>query len=346
MRAGRGAGQAAPATVVGVIYGDTLRAQLDGGELVTVGLIGVDAPNLRACGGRDARRALERLVDGQPVALVPDPAVDAVDERGRSRFYVERPDGLDVGLELVGSGWAAVVERPRFERLASYRDAEAGAAGGVWAACDGDFDLTAAEQRRAQRAAAQRFVRSYYRRVSRRQHKAAWRMLGTPAKRRLGNGFRSWRAGFRGSRGVRVLASRARLKGRRAIVRVRLRAGARDVCSGRIVRQRYRGNVVLAERRDSFVVLRFRVRKTSGGTPRRSKSECPPPPQPPSSGGGGGGGGGTDCQGYSPCLPPGPDVDCAGGSGDGPRYVQGPVHVTGSDPYGLDSDGDGIGCET
>jgi hypothetical protein len=127
-------------------------------------------------------------------------------------------------------------------------------------------------------------------------------------------------------------------------VRVRLRAGARDVCSGRIVRQRFRGHIVLAERRDSFVVLRFRIRKTSGGTPRRSKSECPPPPQPPSSGGGGGGG--TDCQGYSPCLPPGPDVDCAGGSGDGPRYVEGPVQVTGSDPYGLDSDGDGIGCET
>jgi len=52
-----------------------------------------------------------------------------------------------------------------------------------------------------------------------------------------------------------------------------------------------------------------------------------------------------DCQGYSPCILPGPDVDCAGGSGDGPRYVSGPVQVNGSDPYGLDSDGDGIGCE-
>ena len=49
--------------------------------------------------------------------------------------------------------------------------------------------------------------------------------------------------------------------------------------------------------------------------------------------------------GYSPCIPPGPDVDCAGGSGNGPRYVQGPITVTGSDPYGLDSDHDGIGCE-
>lgn len=53
-----------------------------------------------------------------------------------------------------------------------------------------------------------------------------------------------------------------------------------------------------------------------------------------------------DCTpGYSPCIPPGPDVDCAGGSGNGPRYVQGPVYVTGSDPYRLDADHDGIGCE-
>jgi resuscitation-promoting factor RpfB len=49
--------------------------------------------------------------------------------------------------------------------------------------------------------------------------------------------------------------------------------------------------------------------------------------------------------GYDPCIPPGPDVDCAGGSGDGPRYVEGPVRVTGDDVYGLDRDGDGIGCK-
>jgi hypothetical protein len=49
--------------------------------------------------------------------------------------------------------------------------------------------------------------------------------------------------------------------------------------------------------------------------------------------------------GYDPCIPPGPDVDCAGGSGNGPRYVQGPVTVTGNDPYGLDRDHDGTGCE-
>ncbi len=52
--------------------------------------------------------------------------------------------------------------------------------------------------------------------------------------------------------------------------------------------------------------------------------------------------------GYSPCLPLGPsDYDCAGGSGDGPAYTEPGVvyHVTGSDPYGLDADNDGLGCE-
>jgi hypothetical protein len=45
------------------------------------------------------------------------------------------------------------------------------------------------------------------------------------------------------------------------------------------------------------------------------------------------------------CVPLAGDVDCAGGSGDGPAYVQGPVTVIGSDIYGLDRDGDGIGCD-
>ena len=48
--------------------------------------------------------------------------------------------------------------------------------------------------------------------------------------------------------------------------------------------------------------------------------------------------------GYSPCLPPASDYDCEGGSGDGPKYT-GLVHVTGSDPYDLDRDGDGVGCD-
>jgi len=45
------------------------------------------------------------------------------------------------------------------------------------------------------------------------------------------------------------------------------------------------------------------------------------------------------------CVPIASDVDCAGGSGNGPAYVRGPVTVIGSDIYDLDRDGDGIGCD-
>ena len=48
---------------------------------------------------------------------------------------------------------------------------------------------------------------------------------------------------------------------------------------------------------------------------------------------------------YSPCVPVADDVDCAGGDGDGPTYVSGPIVVSGVDDYRLDGDGDGIACE-
>ncbi|KUI30365.1 excalibur domain-containing protein [Mycobacterium sp. IS-1742] len=46
-----------------------------------------------------------------------------------------------------------------------------------------------------------------------------------------------------------------------------------------------------------------------------------------------------------PCVPVDSDVDCAGGSGNGPSYVSGPVTVVGTDIYELDRDGNGTGCE-
>ncbi len=47
---------------------------------------------------------------------------------------------------------------------------------------------------------------------------------------------------------------------------------------------------------------------------------------------------------YSGCVPIASDVDCIGGSGDGPAYT-GYTTVIGYDIYGLDRDGDGIACE-
>jgi hypothetical protein len=48
---------------------------------------------------------------------------------------------------------------------------------------------------------------------------------------------------------------------------------------------------------------------------------------------------------YSGCVPIASDVDCAGGSGNGPAYVSGQVDVVGSDIYDLDRDGDGVACD-
>jgi len=332
-----------PATVTGVTDGDTLSAQTADGRDVTVRLIGIDAPEPNECGGRDAREALTDLVDGQPIELESDPSVEVVDSFGRSRFYVDRADGLDVGLKLLRRGWAAVVDDPSFARLSTYFDAEEKSVSGVWADCDGEFHLTRADRLRALRGEARQFVRRYYRRLSNNQFRTAWRMLGAPVKRQLGHGYGTWRSSHRGSLGVSVQARGSRVAGGRLIVSVRLRSRDRDVCSSRAVAQRFRGEVVLTPRDGSFTVSKFRIHKTAGKKPRLSKSECPAPKpapapipvSPPPA---------ADCQGYDPCIAPGSDVDCAGGSGNGPRYT-GPVTVTGSDPYGLDNDGDGYGCE-
>jgi hypothetical protein len=55
----------------------------------------------------------------------------------------------------------------------------------------------------------------------------------------------------------------------------------------------------------------------------------------------GGGGSSGSCEpGYSPCVPIVSDLDCS----QIPDSKK-PIHVTGSDPYSLDADGDGLGCE-
>jgi endonuclease YncB( thermonuclease family) len=74
---------------------------------------------------------------------------------------------------------------------------------------------------------------------------------------------------------------------------------------------------------------------------------APPPPPAPAAAAGAGAAAGSRCHpSYAgACLDPSaPDYDCAGGSGNGPLYT-GPVRVVGPDDFGLDSDGDGLGCE-
>lgn len=68
---------------------------------------------------------------------------------------------------------------------------------------------------------------------------------------------------------------------------------------------------------------------------------APPPPAPapaqPAAG--------CDSNYADACVPISDDVDCAGGSGNGPSYFDGIARVVGNDVYDLDRDGDGLACE-
>ena len=75
---------------------------------------------------------------------------------------------------------------------------------------------------------------------------------------------------------------------------------------------------------------------TTTPAPPRTTAQAAPPPKP------------SNCDPAYPgvCLKDGiGDYDCAGGSGNGPNYVNGPITVRAPDPFGLDSDHDGVGCE-
>jgi endonuclease YncB( thermonuclease family) len=331
------------ATVTSVVDGDTLNAQVAGGPALEVQLVGIDAPEPGDCGGNEATGHLKQLVLGRNVTLVSDPTLEQFESPGaRPLFYVDRDDGRDLGLEMVRAGWADIWFLSDFERSSAYLSAVAEAERaqhGVWGRCGGDFYYNRADPLPVRRFSAVSFVGRYYRRLSEKQFLAAWGMLSRRVRREVGP-FARWKAGYRRSLGTTVVASRARVSRRRAVVSARVRARDRDVCNGRVVRQYFRVRWTLAARRNSWVALRVQATKTGGGRPRLLGSECRRRE------GGGGGGGERRCTaGYSPCIPPGPDVDCRGGSGNGPRYVDGPVRVTGSDPYDLDSDGDGVGCE-
>jgi endonuclease YncB( thermonuclease family) len=330
------------ATVTSVAGGNSLTAQVDGGPAVESGLIGIDAPSPGDCGADDATGYLKQLALRRNVTLVSDPTLEEFESPGARPFYVDRDDGRDLGLEMVRAGWADIWFLSDFQRSSAYLSAVAKAERaqhGVWGRCGGDFHYNRADPLPERRFSALSFVGRFYRRLSEKQFLAAWGMLSRRIRREVGP-FPRWKAGHRRSLGTTVVASRARVSGRRAVVRIRLRARDRDVCNGRVVRQYFRVRWTLAARRNSWVALRVQARKTGGGRPRLSGSECRRPD------GGGGGDGERRCTaGYIPCIPRGPDVDCRGGSGNGPRYVDGPVRVRGSDPYGLDSDGDGVGCE-
>ena len=106
---------------------------------------------------------------------------------------------------------------------------------------------------------------------------------------------------------------------------------------------------MLSRRGESWVASGLALRKVGGGAVRSSgrrahRRRRPTLPRRPAAAPDRPNGGGCHPN-YSGCLNPNAtDYDCSGGGGDGPLYT-GPVTVRGDDPYELDADEDGLGCE-
>jgi beta-lactam-binding protein with PASTA domain len=132
--------------------------------------------------------------------------------------------------------------------------------------------------------------------------------------------------------GMKLARAKDSLADRGLTAKVTYKSTARYAAGTVISQSRSVGAGVLPETTISLVVAKAPPPPPSTAPP------APPPTAPP-----------RDCHpSYEgQCLRIGiGDYDCAGGSGNGPNYVQGTVQVVGPDEFDLDRDGDGWGCET
>jgi hypothetical protein len=130
--------------------------------------------------------------------------------------------------------------------------------------------------------------------------------------------------------GMELAGAKEALADRGLRARIRYRSTARHPAGTVIAQSRRSGAAVLPDSRVTLVVAK---------APPPPPTTAPPPPSTAPA---------RDCDPSYPdvCLDPGAvDYDCAGGSGDGPRYVEGPIRVRSPDPFDLDREGDGWGCE-
>jgi endonuclease YncB( thermonuclease family) len=92
-------GDRSRAVVAHVVDGDTV--EIESGEHVR--LIGVDTPEVGACGYATATARMRRMVEGRTVVLVIPDSVQDVDTYGRLLRYVD-VDGRDAGLAQIRAG--------------------------------------------------------------------------------------------------------------------------------------------------------------------------------------------------------------------------------------------------
>lgn len=131
--------------------------------------------------------------------------------------------------------------------------------------------------------------------------------------------------------GIPLARAKDNLADRGLTAKVTYKSTARFPAGTVISQSRKAGAGVLPDTTVSLVVA-----KAPPPPPPTAPPE-PPPTAPP-----------DNCHGsyQGECLEVGiGDYDCAGGSGNGPNYVQGTVRVVGPDEFDLDRDGDGLGCE-
>lgn len=133
-----------PATVVRIVDGDTLVADV-GGREERVRLIGIDTPETVdprkpvQCFGREASAyAAQLLPPGTSITLVAD--VEPRDRYQRTLSYVYRnSDNLFVNLALVNDGYARLATYPpNVAHVEEFRNAEQSARTanrGLWSAC-------------------------------------------------------------------------------------------------------------------------------------------------------------------------------------------------------------------
>jgi beta-lactam-binding protein with PASTA domain len=129
---------------------------------------------------------------------------------------------------------------------------------------------------------------------------------------------------------MKLAGARQRLAGNGLKLRVRYRPTARFAAGTVITQSRRIGAGVARSSAITLVIAK--------ALPSPPTTQPPPPPTTPS----------RSCHpSYEgACLDPSAsDYDCAGGSGNGPKYVNGPVRVRPPDPFDLDADADGLGCE-
>lgn len=135
------------ATVDRVVDGDTVEVTIDG-RRETVRLIGIDTPETVKpnspveCFGPEASAAMKTLLpEGTPVRLERD--VEARDHFDRLLVYVFRAtDGMFVNLELVRSGYAALLTFPpnvaHVEQFVAAAEAARVDGLGLWSGCSDD----------------------------------------------------------------------------------------------------------------------------------------------------------------------------------------------------------------